>query len=92
MWFTKVSDDVETLARAIEETPESWVQGDYKFINKKDPSISIWTANGTSFICLSGHDRSSMNMKEKRRIVKAIHICMGKQIGIVAEEVGGTQL
>jgi len=87
MWFmNKIGDDIEQLAKAIEDNPKLWVQNEYCFVLKANPSISIWTASGTSYIKLTGHDRSVLSMKEKRRVVSAIHVCMRKQIGIAAQE------
>jgi len=86
-WNSKVGEDVEALAQAIEDTPKDWTQGQYNFTNNRNPSISIWTGNGTSHLHLEGHDEASMNRKEKKRVLKAIHVCLRKQIALVAKEI-----
>ena len=87
MFWQEVGDDVEALAKAIEDTPEQWVQGDYRFLNINDRSISIWTANGTSSIRFNGDDAETLNMKEKKRIQRAIHVCKRKQIQLLAKRI-----
>jgi len=90
MWlFDQVSEEIEDLAQAIEDNPSQWVQQEYRFTNIKNPSISIWTANGLFSLKLTGHDNSSFNRKEKKRILSAIHACLRKQIGLIAQEVSG---
>jgi len=90
MWmFSTVSEEVEALAQALEDNPKQWVQQEYRFTNIKNPSISIWTANGLFGLKVTGHDRSSFNRKEKKRVLSAIHACLRKQIGLIAQEVSG---
>jgi len=88
MWlFNEVGEDVEALAQAIEDTPKDWTQRQYNFVNNRNPSISIWTGNGTAHVHLEGQDEASMNHKEKKRVLKAIHVCLRKQIVLVTKEI-----
>jgi len=86
-WNSKVGEEIEALAQAIENTPSSWIQGEYSFYNINNPSISIWTANGFFGFKISGQGKDSMNSKEKKRLMKSIRICLRKQIFIAAKEV-----
>ena len=82
MFWHRVSDEVEALAKVIEDAPAEWTQWGYYFANKIDQSISIYTLNGVSSLHRPGH--RPLNIKEKRKIQQAIHACLKKQIGLIA--------
>jgi len=88
MWmFSKVSEEVEALAQAIEDNPTEWVQTEFRFISERNPAISIWTVDGWLGLKITGHGDSSFNRREKKRLLRAIRICLTKQVGLIAQEV-----
>lgn len=65
-----ISEGVKDLAKQMIENPNDWHQTTYHFENRTHPDIRIWTANGWSFIELSGN--ACFNFIEKIYLNKAI--------------------
>jgi hypothetical protein len=78
MMFWSISEGVKAIAKQMIDKPEDWRQSRYYFHNIKHPDISIWTANGTTFIKFEGNE--CLTLAEKAHLSKAIKKSIANRI------------
>jgi hypothetical protein len=73
-----VSQGIKELCKSMIDNPHDWVQTGYKFVNIKHSDISIWTANGLSFIQINGND--GLSFCEKICVLRAIKLTIARRL------------
>ena len=58
-----VSDGVKGIGKQMIDNPLDWVQGNYEFVSKSNPDITIWTCNGIKNIKIRGFGGLSYSEK-----------------------------
>ena len=79
-FFPKISEGCQQLIDRLVDHPEEWTQGMYEYVNKENPDIRIWTANGFPFIKLQGND--CFNLREKMAVNAAIKKSIANRLNI----------